>query len=162
MHAADVSMTVQDVQRCWKPQSGCRLREDMSSSPAPLLHQLAFFSFAGVLTCCVATLLPGSTESHVALKKIRLEDDDTGVPLSAIREVASLKCLKHPNVVTLHDTVLEVSCVSLALRDAHTHTRARAHTHTHTRTHTHTHTHAHTHVCTQQQSNLPAVSARAK
>lgn len=46
--------------------------------------------------------------SHVALKKIRLEDDDTGVPLSAIREVASLKCLRHPNVVTLLETILEV------------------------------------------------------
>ena len=70
----------------------------------------------GTLTCSSQTPLPRDhlatslpvPVSHVALKKIRLEDDDTGVPLSAIREVASLKCLRHPNVVTLLDTILEV------------------------------------------------------
>jgi serine/threonine protein kinase len=37
----------------------------------------------------------------VALKKIRLEKEDDGVPSTAIREIALLKALKHPNVVEL-------------------------------------------------------------
>ena len=37
--------------------------------------------------------------SIVAMKKIRLETDDEGVPSTAIREISLLKELKHPNVV---------------------------------------------------------------
>ena len=39
------------------------------------------------------------TGELVALKKIRLEKEDDGVPSTAIREISLLKCLKHPNVV---------------------------------------------------------------
>jgi serine/threonine protein kinase len=35
----------------------------------------------------------------VALKKIRLEQEEEGVPSTAIREIALLKELNHPNVV---------------------------------------------------------------
>lgn len=35
----------------------------------------------------------------VAMKKIRLESEDEGVPSTAIREVSLLKELKHPNIV---------------------------------------------------------------
>ncbi len=35
----------------------------------------------------------------VALKKIRLEKEDDGVPSTAIREISLLKGLKHPNLV---------------------------------------------------------------
>lgn len=35
----------------------------------------------------------------VALKKIRLESEDEGVPSTAIREVSLLKEMKHPNIV---------------------------------------------------------------
>ena len=37
--------------------------------------------------------------SLVALKKIRLENEDEGVPSTAIREITLLKELTHPNVV---------------------------------------------------------------
>ena len=37
--------------------------------------------------------------SIVALKKIRLETEDEGVPSTAIREISLLKELKHPNIV---------------------------------------------------------------
>lgn len=37
--------------------------------------------------------------NFVALKKIRLEAEDEGVPSTAIREIALLKELQHPNVV---------------------------------------------------------------
>ena len=39
------------------------------------------------------------TGQTVALKKIRLESEDEGVPPTAIREISLLKELTHPNVV---------------------------------------------------------------
>jgi len=41
----------------------------------------------------------------IALKKIRLEHEDEGVPSTAIREISILKELQHPNVVSLLDIV---------------------------------------------------------
>ena len=35
----------------------------------------------------------------IALKKIRLEAEDEGVPSTAVREISLLKELAHPNVV---------------------------------------------------------------
>jgi len=39
------------------------------------------------------------TSEIVAIKKIRLEKEDDGVPSTAIREISLLKNLKHPNIV---------------------------------------------------------------
>lgn len=39
----------------------------------------------------------------VALKKIRLENEDEGIPSTAIREISILKQLRHPNIVSLID-----------------------------------------------------------
>lgn len=41
----------------------------------------------------------------VALKKIRLENEDEGIPSTAIREISILKQLKHPNIVNLIDLI---------------------------------------------------------
>jgi len=41
----------------------------------------------------------------LALKKIRLEHEDEGVPSTAIREISILKELQHPNIVNLLDVV---------------------------------------------------------
>lgn len=40
-----------------------------------------------------------STGQVVAMKKIRLESEEEGVPSTAVREVTLLQELKHPNVV---------------------------------------------------------------
>lgn len=45
------------------------------------------------------------TNEIVALKKIRLEAEDEGVPSTAIREISLLKEMKDPNVVRLLDIV---------------------------------------------------------
>lgn len=41
----------------------------------------------------------------VALKKIRLENEDEGMPSTAMREIAILKELDHPNIVRLEDVI---------------------------------------------------------
>ncbi|XP_038077412.1 cyclin-dependent-like kinase 5 isoform X2 [Patiria miniata] len=45
------------------------------------------------------------TQEIVALKRVRLDDDDEGVPSSALREICLLKELKHRNIVHLHDVL---------------------------------------------------------
>ena len=45
------------------------------------------------------------TGDIVALKKIRLENEDEGIPSTAIREISILKQLKHPNIVNLVDLI---------------------------------------------------------
>ncbi|KAJ5066846.1 hypothetical protein M0811_03190 [Anaeramoeba ignava] len=45
------------------------------------------------------------TNEIVALKKIRLEMDDEGIPSTAIREISILRQLKHENIVNLLDVV---------------------------------------------------------
>jgi len=47
------------------------------------------------------------TGQIVALKKIRLEAEDEGVPSTAIREISLLKELSHPNIVSLCNVVHE-------------------------------------------------------
>lgn len=39
------------------------------------------------------------TDQLVAMKKIRLESEDEGVPATAVREMSLLRELRHPNIV---------------------------------------------------------------
>eukprot|EP00128_Syssomonas_multiformis_P006224 Colp12_sorted_trinity150504_noHs@6808 len=45
------------------------------------------------------------TGETVALKRIRLDSEEEGVPCTAIREISLLKELKHVNIVRLHDVL---------------------------------------------------------
>jgi cyclin-dependent kinase 5 len=45
------------------------------------------------------------TGDIVALKIVRLDEDDEGVPSAALREICILKELKHPNIVRLLDVL---------------------------------------------------------
>lgn len=45
------------------------------------------------------------SQELVALKKIRLENEDEGIPSTAIREISILKQMKHPNIVNLVDLI---------------------------------------------------------
>ncbi|EDV32331.1 uncharacterized protein Dana_GF14103 [Drosophila ananassae] len=53
------------------------------------------------------------TGQIVAMKKIRLESDDEGVPSTAIREISLLKELKHSNIVCLEDVLMEENRIYL-------------------------------------------------
>uniref|UniRef100_UPI00398F21DE cyclin-dependent kinase 1 n=1 Tax=Pristiophorus japonicus TaxID=55135 RepID=UPI00398F21DE len=48
-----------------------------------------------------------TTQQIVAMKKIRLESEEEGVPSTAIREISLLKELQHPNVVCLQDVLMQ-------------------------------------------------------
>uniref|UniRef100_V5HIW5 Putative serine/threonine kinase n=1 Tax=Ixodes ricinus TaxID=34613 RepID=V5HIW5_IXORI len=49
----------------------------------------------------------------VAMKKIRLESEDDGVPSTAIREITLLKELNHRNIVRLQDVIMQENKVYL-------------------------------------------------
>ncbi|CAK85489.1 unnamed protein product (macronuclear) [Paramecium tetraurelia] len=49
------------------------------------------------------------TGEIVALKKIRMDHEDEGVPSTAIREISLLKEVQHPNIVPLKDVVYDES-----------------------------------------------------
>ena len=46
-----------------------------------------------------------NSSDYVALKKIRLENEDEGIPSTSIREISILKQLPHPNIVSLMDLI---------------------------------------------------------
>ena len=45
------------------------------------------------------------TGNYVALKKVRLENEDEGIPSTSIREISILKQMHHPNIVNLIDLI---------------------------------------------------------
>jgi serine/threonine protein kinase len=46
-----------------------------------------------------------SNNKTYAIKKIKIEDTDEGIPSTTLREINSLKELDHPNIVKLLDVV---------------------------------------------------------
>lgn len=49
------------------------------------------------------------TGQMVAMKKIRLESDEEGIPSTSVREISMLRELKHPNIVDLQCVIMEES-----------------------------------------------------
>lgn len=47
------------------------------------------------------------TKNMVALKKIRMEGERDGFPVTAVREIKLLQSLKHDNIVKLHEVMVE-------------------------------------------------------
>jgi len=53
------------------------------------------------------------THEFVAIKNIRLESEEEGVPCTAIREISLLKELEHPNIVRLVEVVHNIDRLTL-------------------------------------------------
>jgi hypothetical protein len=64
------------------------------------------------------SLSANKTGEIVALKKIRLEQEDEGVPSTAIREISLLKEMKDPNIVRYVLRLLPVLACPSRRRDA--------------------------------------------
>ena len=67
-----------------------------------------FFAFPlryGVVYKCIDLHHQGQGSNLIAMKKIRLDAEEEGVPSTAIREISLLKELAHPNIVALEDIV---------------------------------------------------------
>jgi len=59
----------------------------------------------GVVYKCIER----ATKEIVAVKKIRMEMEDEGIPATAIREISILKELNHPNIVNLREILMDDS-----------------------------------------------------
>ena len=47
------------------------------------------------------------TSVTVAIKEVKIENENEGIPISTLREIVILKGLKHKNVVELLDTIID-------------------------------------------------------
>ncbi|VVC41244.1 Protein kinase domain,Protein kinase-like domain,Serine/threonine-protein kinase, active [Cinara cedri] len=63
----------------------------------------------GVVYKCIERL----SKEIVAVKKIRMEMEDEGIPSTAVREISILKELNHPNIVNLREILMDKSNLHL-------------------------------------------------
>ena len=59
--------------------------------------------------------------TFVALKKVRLENEKEGFPITAVREIKILRQLNHPNIVNLMEIVTDKRDASDFRKDKGTH-----------------------------------------
>eukprot|EP00494_Astrolonche_serrata_P034109 UN34378 len=57
------------------------------------------------ISCVVYKAMDKQRQEHVALKMIELNNEEEGMPSTALREIAILTQLQHPNIVKLYDVV---------------------------------------------------------
>lgn len=57
-----------------------------------------------LLICNITMFIPGE---YKALKKVRLENEREGFPITAVREIKILRQLRHPNIVNLCEIVTD-------------------------------------------------------
>ncbi len=63
----------------------------------------------GVVYKCTNT----ETQETVALKHLRIENDEQGLPATSLREISLLQDLKHPYVVSLKEILYEQANLNL-------------------------------------------------
>jgi len=84
------------------------LNED-SKTPVPITRTTAAFEYAHEDQIGSGTYgqvwkaRDKKSGNVVALKRIRMENEKEGFPITAIREIKILKSLNHPNIVKLHE-----------------------------------------------------------
>lgn len=63
--------------------------------------------------CSVFRAIHSETKEPVALKMIRMDTEEDGIPSSSIREISVLQSLQHTNIIKLRDVVCEGARLSL-------------------------------------------------
>ncbi|OHS94796.1 Cell division control protein 2 like protein [Tritrichomonas foetus] len=63
--------------------------------------------------CSVFRAVNSTTNEVVALKIVRMDQEEDGIPGSSLREVSLLRALSHPNVINLLDVLCEGSKLQL-------------------------------------------------
>jgi serine/threonine protein kinase len=67
----------------------------------------AFVMTLYMLIACKRFLVCGYVGELVALKKVRMENEKEGFPITAVREIKILRQLCHPNVVNLMEILTD-------------------------------------------------------
>ena len=105
-------------QKCWIKSFPAMLFSSRKSNPKPMLSKCYnvfqnLLLFAGTY----GVVYKGRCKKDgtiVALKKIRLESEEEGVPSTAIREISLLKELQHPNIVKwVYSTTFKITEITL-------------------------------------------------
>lgn len=60
-------------------------------------------------------MLDKKNKTIKALKRVRMENESDGLPISSLREIILLKRLRHPNVVRVDDVVVGSEMESIFL-----------------------------------------------
>ena len=60
-----------------------------------------------------------TTEQIVALKKVRMEEENDGLPISSLREIALLKSLNHQNIIRVHEVAVGYELDNIFLGNPH-------------------------------------------
>ncbi|KAI1391044.1 Pkinase-domain-containing protein [Hypoxylon trugodes] len=97
---------VKRIQRRLKPKP--ELSPDMAASDSVFFRRPGNESVVGSGT--YGKVFKGVhvyTKKLVALKKIRMEGERDGFPVTAVREIKLLQSLKHPNIVNLQEVMVE-------------------------------------------------------
>ncbi len=53
------------------------------------------------------------TGEHVALKKVRMDNEKEGFPITAIREIKLLSLLQHENIINLREIVRSQGAIAV-------------------------------------------------
>lgn len=62
----------------------------------------------GTVYCAKDLALPDDDPNKlVALKRVRIVMEDEGIPSTAMREISILKRLRHPNIVSLNEAIID-------------------------------------------------------
>ncbi|KAI9476151.1 MAG: kinase-like domain-containing protein [Benjaminiella poitrasii] len=96
----DLSNQIQDIMKRIEEQGGVDNEEELQEMVAKMLLDEMRRTYG-----IVYKAQNRETNEVVALKRIRLDNEEEGVPCTAIREISLLKELKHPNIVRLYDVL---------------------------------------------------------
>jgi serine/threonine protein kinase len=78
-----------------------------NSKVTDLLYLMPFYSYIRISGYCITDRARDTkTDKVVALKKVRMEHEKDGLPVSGLREISVLLSCRHENIVHLREVVV--------------------------------------------------------